>query len=143
MHLIQAGPPGPHVWGSGPPREGDHGTGLFAYKPSPLSQVLFPFQALAWLLHGGGVGWGACTLGPIYGQEPPPPGPAPGVGTRRSWEWVTEARPRLPHPGPQTQGHRGRWRGSLGAAWRTGTTAPRRDLQTRPPNTTASTPQLL
>lgn len=32
-------------------------------------------------------------------------------------EWVTEARPRLPHPGPQIQGHRGRWRGSLRATW--------------------------
>lgn len=32
-------------------------------------------------------------------------------------EWVTEARLRLPHPGPQTQGHRGRWRGSLRATW--------------------------
>lgn len=45
MHSIQAGPPGPHVWGSGPPREGDRGTGLFVYKPSPSSpRFCFPFK---------------------------------------------------------------------------------------------------
>lgn len=74
MHSIQAGPPGPHVWGSGPPREGDRGLESQVLSLSSLGVASPHWRCWA----------GSLPAGTHLAQEPPLAGPAPGIRTRRS-----------------------------------------------------------